>query len=558
MNQDMTRHYGADDAAFDIANELQGIVDTIDLLELPDPLTNASEIIYPTVPAGYSIAIASSSDESIVDLNGHITRENTTKVVRLKFTVTQADTGARSDTRSLLLPVYKKYTALSVTAEEIAEAKKDYEALKYGIFVHYVPSTKFADNTEFVDMDTLADNFDAEQFAKDMHDFGTQYVVFTAWHWNTTPLFPSITNQRWRDERTEVTFKTYSERDVIADLLDALEPYGIQLHLYVHPSEGKDFFENEKLLTGWEDSNNNYETWNKYTRELMYEMGDRYGDRIAGIWIDAFFVHVPQAQQPSFKQYTTAYNPKMIIQFNVGLPESEHIENPLSEHTTGADTYRCWEFRHTENLEAIPLTRNQTAIVVGEQWYTEVGKDTDITINSPEEIFRYTVGQASISTAGGFLASAGCYPNRSTDDLNGNIWEKGMRNTFLTVNTYLTNLKDTIFGTLPGKAYPTVAGKKLNELTYVTTESSDEKYVYVHVLNPDGASLTLPAPSDGSIFSLNSILRYSDGSQTNVKLNFGNGKYIIEIPDDACFDTVDTVIVLERTDSAINNSQAQA
>ncbi len=524
----------------------------IDLLDLPDPLGSDTKILFPTVPEGYTIRISSTSDASLVDTDGNLYRGTKTSSVRLIFTVTETASGVSAETAELLLPVFKTYTAPNMTEEEIRRAKEDYEAMKYGMFVHYVPSTIYADKTKVVSIDDLADNFDAEQFAKDVKAAGAEYLVLTVWHGCTYTLFPSVTNERWRDARsTDAAHpKTYSDRDVIADVLDALEPYGIPLHLYVHPSEGKDFSAEDKLLTGWDDATDNYGTWNRYTNELMYELCDRYGDRIFGLWIDAFFDHIPKGEaQARFREVCTANNPKMILQMNVGLRESEHIEDSLPGHN-GAD-YRCFEFSHTDDLEGIPLTKNQTAVVIGSQWFTDTAKDADITINSPEEIFRYLVGQASISRSGGFLASAGPYPNRASDNLGGNLWQKGIRDTFLAVNAYLEALGEAVKNTNVGVAYPTAAGTTVKNLTFVSTESRDGTYVYIHILNPENSrTFSLALPADDSVFSSTATLLRADGTSAQIALTRTAEGYAITLPEGESFGAVDTVLRLSRKEES--------
>ncbi len=551
------KHYYASEAKKEIVAELEEITNSIDLIALPDPITNEDKLTLPTVPAGYTVEVNSSSNESIIDKFGNITRGETTERVYITLKVTNTAIAESRITDELLVPVYKTYAVPSISASEIAAAKSEYEKLKYGVFVHYVPSTVYADGSAWgatdsegnlLDIDTLANSFDAEKFAKDISDAGAEYVVFTAWHALTYPLFPSMTNERWRDDRWEsegAYSKTYSDRDVIADLLDALEPYGISLHLYVHPSEGKDFVDEEQTLTGWNDSSNNYATWNAYTNELMYELGERYGDRIDGLWIDAFFMNI--SDEETFKLYATANNPKMILNMNVGLEEKYHIEDPMPNHT-GAD-YRAWEFNYQSSLEAVPLTKNQTAIVIGSQWFTDTKQDAEISLNTPEELFRYIVAQGSISTSGGFLASFGCYPNRTQDNLS-DIWQTGIKELLLNTNVYISALGDTIIGTIPGIAYPTSAGKTINDLTFVSTESSDGKYVYIHILNGEGNSFTLPAPAEGYNFSTSAKLINSDGSEILVTLTkSSNGEYTLTLPEGIAFDAVDTVLELKRIDS---------
>jgi len=82
-----------------------------------------------------------------------------------------------------------------------------FRKLKYGFFVHYVwagaygrltidKAGKGPDN-----LDAFADAFDVQGFANDLSDWGVEYVVFTAWHANINPLFPSETMKKWGMEK---------------------------------------------------------------------------------------------------------------------------------------------------------------------------------------------------------------------------------------------------------------------------------------------------------------------------------------------------------------------
>ena len=74
-----------------------------------------------------------------------------------------------------------------------------FEQSKYGIFVHYVQGlTIRADGSSPANVDTLAAEFNASQFAADVNSFGADYVVFTAWHLAMRPLYPSAVHESWR------------------------------------------------------------------------------------------------------------------------------------------------------------------------------------------------------------------------------------------------------------------------------------------------------------------------------------------------------------------------
>ena len=76
---------------------------------------------------------------------------------------------------------------------------RDIRGCRFGLFVHYVPRLTVSRQGEPVrDVNLLAGAFDAEGFAEDAAAVGAEYVIFTAWHANCIPLFPSKTMLRWR------------------------------------------------------------------------------------------------------------------------------------------------------------------------------------------------------------------------------------------------------------------------------------------------------------------------------------------------------------------------
>ena len=520
----------------------------LDFIELPAP--DAETVTLPSLGGQYEVTIASSSHPSVVALDGTIRRSDTTTYpVRLKLQVEDKNSGGKAYTKELLVPIYKTYTAPDMAQDEINAVKADYERKKYGFFVHYVcdkglwNGSVYADGSLVQTIDDLANDFDAEQFAKDMKDFGVEYVVLTVWHADTRALFPSMTNERWRDDRRadDGGMKTYSDHDMIGELLDALEPYGIDLHLYTHPCDGHDFTAEDQKLTGWNDSADSYGTWNQYINELYYELCERYGTRIKGLWFDGVYNHVsPGAPQARLRQTCQSFNPAMILTMNTGFTEGQ--ANPAPGHN--CPDYRAWEVRPKADLNDMKITHNQTAIIIGTEWFTSAPQSEPIKINAPEEIFRYVVAQASISTSGGLLASTGCYPVRDGEDLNGNIWQHGIRDAFATVNSYLEPVAESVRNTNPGKAFPSAENGTVNTMEWgVSTQSPDDAYIYLHVLNaPAGKTLALPETADGTELNENAVLMGLDGSRRNLTIAKTGEGYSVTLPEGTEWSDVDTVI----------------
>ena len=520
----------------------------------------ANEDTYVTIPKleGYTITIAGSDNESIVALDGRITRPESTTGVRLTLKLESNETGEVAYTKPLLVPIYKTYVKPTMTAAEIAAAHEDYEDNAYGIFIHYVSKYRNSrgtvySNGEMVEsVDELADAFDVKAFAKSMHDMGAEYVLFTAWHGDTRTLFPSMTNLRWRDDRraedTEGE-KTYSERDVIAELIAELSVYDIDLYLYTHPADGgPDFTAEDKILTGWDDSADNYAVWNQYVNELYYELCERYGDGIKGLWFDGQYNHVPEGDAQNRRRETClSFNPAMILTANLAFTEGTVYETPIYN---GAD-YFCWEIPEGYNFVTDrKISRHQAAAVIANAgWWTQHTNTTTFAkLPTAEEIFKYLVAMSSISTEGGFLASTGFYPLRDGEVLD-DYFMCGIGDVLRKLNAdYISPLKTTIFNTNDSTAYPTTENITVSDLLWgVANESKDGKVIYLHVLNaPEGNTLVIPKTADGTILKDKAVIINYDGTETPITiLNTGNG-YTITLPDGVEWSDVDTVIKVER------------
>ncbi|MEN9991948.1 MAG: hypothetical protein RLZZ224_1650, partial [Verrucomicrobiota bacterium] len=194
--------------------------------------------------------------------------------------------------RTLLLTVAFIFPASSATPQ----AKAHFATLKNGFFVHYVWAgggglTLKRDGSAPQSIDELADAFDADGFARDMEAWGVEYVIFTAWHANINPLFPSQTMKRWGMPNHSC------RRDLLGDMIKACKARGIPVVLYTHPRDGHDLRGEDRIKTGWGATPGqqpgdpnwaefDYQKWNDFTNELYAELIDRYGKDIIGLFLD--------------------------------------------------------------------------------------------------------------------------------------------------------------------------------------------------------------------------------------------------------------------------------
>jgi hypothetical protein len=124
------------------------------------------------------------------------------------------------------------------------------------------------------------DAIDVKRMAKVLNDCGAGYLLLNVNHGNPTCPAPIAS---WEALHPGWTTK----RDLIGELADALEPYGIKLMLYMNcPGVGK--------LVQQAGTAIDVPTFSEaeYSRQLIRvfeEFGHRYGEKVAGYWLDSWF-----------------------------------------------------------------------------------------------------------------------------------------------------------------------------------------------------------------------------------------------------------------------------
>lgn len=549
----------------------QGVADDITIIY--KPLRESNKLTLPDVDDSYNVEIEHVSPEGIIDKDGNIVRPQNDTDITVIFKVTSKDNPSDIGyTKPLNVEITAPYT---VKDGDLEKAKEEFKCKNRGFFVHYVPHLTSGYNGTIHDIDELANTFDAQQFANDMEEMGIEYVVFTVWHARMLTLFPSETNKRWRDDRRSVPQnKSYSDRDVIRDLIDALKPKGIDLYLYAHPTDGHDFIDRgegdnlyeDQLLTGFNDST----VWNEYINELYDEMCKRYGTDIKGIWNDGVNSKIDYSR---LKKTSRAYNPEMIIIENAGTGRKSNFAG-----VRGLGDFDCWEISDVEgavgslSLTSInpnvksddakmwPASKSQVALILGDGWWS---KDVNSPEYAPEDnqndsrytaenLYLYNVLLASVSPAGGLLYSSGCGNGSNSDYEGGDIWGGGCEgggNIFETmkkVNDIIKPVEESIKNVKPGEAYATKEMTWLSQYDWgVSTESVDGKYIYLHVVNkPEGRTLKLDNTADGSVLDDKAVILNSEICVDIVKTQSG---YELTLPENCEWDELDTVVRVERS-----------
>ena len=215
---------------------------------------------------------------------------------------------------------------------------------KYGVFVHFlhqIQNSKEApqglSRGKETSWDECVNEFDVDKFAADVSETGAAYVMFTILQCKQYMAAPNETYNKYTGYKTG---EACSSRDLIADLIVALDKYNIKLMPYFtadgpfHDEKAKIGMSAERVEEATEASPEFRKKWFEVAREYSL----RYGDKIHGWWVDGS--HLVGYNDETLEEFATALkagNSKSIVCFNPG--------NALMDvrYYTAADDYVAGE-----------------------------------------------------------------------------------------------------------------------------------------------------------------------------------------------------------------------
>jgi len=226
----------------------------------------------------------------------------------------------------------------------------------YGVFVHYLEGIQ--NNPEAIhslgkqtSWDECVKEFDTERFADTMAEAGAAYVMFTVMQISRYMIAPNATFDRITGYKPGEACAT---RDLIEDLYASLNRRDIRLMLYwtgdgpradekAGPAYGCGSPVSKEFVQKWADT--------------FREYGERYGDKVAGIWCDGSysFIGYDDEKLGILAQGLRAGNPDRIIAMNPGV-------DPVVKAYTRHEDYTCGE---QNKFFDMPVGR----FLNGEQWH---------------------------------------------------------------------------------------------------------------------------------------------------------------------------------------------
>jgi hypothetical protein len=419
-------------------------------------------------------------------------------------------------------------------------------SMKFGFFVHYV----WAGNRSLTvdrrghtlkSLDDLANAFDVKDFADDLAAWQVEYVIFTAWHAGINPLFPSETMKKWGLD------SHYCRRDLLGEIITALDTKGIKVMFYTHPRDGHDLSPADQRKTGWNGSAGgnpdwakfDFQKWNDFNNDLYAELVKRYGKRILGLYLDegsALGDSWRVVDYPRLRRTIKGQNPNLIM--------VQNYYGTLYSCDVGDMEYHHWREFESRDGGFWPANRMAVGTCFASTWFAVKPAGTNTVVFSAEDMFRYTVLQAGVNTEGGGVQwAAGPYA--------GGGWETGVDETMQRLAAYIKPIAASIKGVYASRAFPTRDGMTFHstawgapKLTWgVATDTPDGSATYLHILKaPSGRALRVGMPANNQRFSQATLL--PDGA--SVELRFDNAGYVVVLPEGKTWSPLDTVIALHR------------
>jgi hypothetical protein len=179
----------------------------------------------------------------------------------------------------------------------------------YGAMFHWTDFTQPREGVKKPYPDAV-DAFDVNTFARLLEEMGTAYVIFTLNH--AHPHCPAPI-RAWESVHPGWTTK----RDLIGDMAGALEKRGIRLILYINSPVLTNFGKTGE--TGLYELTFSEEQFTDVHKNVLSEIGSRYGEKLAGYWFDSWYQSLaayPDVPIEAIYRYCKVGNPNRITALN--------------------------------------------------------------------------------------------------------------------------------------------------------------------------------------------------------------------------------------------------
>ncbi len=360
---------------------------------------------------------------------------------------------------------------------EILKARTEFQDNKFGIYIHWGLYSMLGNgewvmsnrNINYKEYTHLADGFypskfDAEEWVKAFKAAGARYVTFTTRHHDGFSMFKTSANNY------NIVDGTPFHRDVLKELADACQKYGIKLHLYYSHVD----WSRPDYPQGWSGmgigkpkDQYNYDSYLAFMKHQLTELLTNYGP-IGAIWFDGYW---DQKNNPKFdwrldEQYSLIHRlqPSCLVANNHHkAPKPGEDLQTFEQDLPGQNTAG---YSKGTVIGQLPL---ETVMTMNKVWGYDI---TDKKYKSSEYIIQHIIKAAGNNA--NYVINIGPRPD-------GKLPVEAVER-LKAIGDWMGHYGETIYGTRGGIVRPHDWG--------VTTQKGNT--LYVHIMNCQDRALFLP------------------------------------------------------------------
>ena len=360
---------------------------------------------------------------------------------------------------------------------EILKARTEFQDNKFGIYIHWGLYSMLGNgewvmsnrNINYKEYTHLADGFypskfDAEEWVKAFKAAGARYVTFTTRHHDGFSMFKTSANNY------NIVDGTPFHRDVLKELADACQKYGIKLHLYYSHVD----WSRPDYPQGWSGmgigkpkDQYNYDSYLAFMKHQLTELLTNYGP-IGAIWFDGYW---DQKNNPKFdwrldEQYSLIHRlqPGCLVANNHHkVPKPGEDLQTFEQDLPGQNTAG---YSKGTVIGQLPL---ETVMTMNKVWGYDI---TDKKYKSSEYIIQHIIKAAGNNA--NYVINIGPRPD-------GKLPVEAVER-LKAIGDWMGRYGETIYGTRGGIVRPHDWG--------VTTQKGNT--LYVHIMNCQDRALFLP------------------------------------------------------------------
>ena len=222
-----------------------------------------------------------------------------------------------------------------VPTKENLERRKEFEDMRFGIFLHWGIYSTFAQGEWYLNNNLKQEEyaksadafyphrFNAREWVKAIKDSGAKYITFTTRHHDGFSMWDT------RMSDYNIVRATPFGRDVLRELANACHSEGVRLHLYYSILDWMrpDYPVGRTGLKTGRELHPNYDEYLRFMKLQCSELLMQYGD-IGALWLDGYWDHDSDTipfdwRMPEFYASCHSLRPDLLIGNNHHLTPLE-------------------------------------------------------------------------------------------------------------------------------------------------------------------------------------------------------------------------------------------